>query len=257
MTSPSTKRNPFPTLVPGAASGSTAPLAVSLPSPESATLVVQTTNDPTIRMASELQAAYDFFNTELYEAKLPRCLITLQRKRGARGYFAYDRFTNRTGEFLDEIALNPRWFKHRSFIEVMSTLVHEMAHLWQRHFGQPGRSGYHNKQWAGEMLRLGLRPSRTGANQGPITGRSMTHYIKPGERFDVAANKLRALPLSITWFDSDGPRPPPVPASLGEFSEQSGRRAKFTCPSCKDSAWGKPSLQIDCRKCERAMERAR
>ncbi len=30
--------------------------------------------------------AYDYFNTRLFDGKLPTCLITLQRHRGARGY---------------------------------------------------------------------------------------------------------------------------------------------------------------------------
>jgi hypothetical protein len=31
----------------------------------------------------------------------------------------------------------------------LSTLVHEMAHLQQNHFGKSSRTGYHNKEWAG------------------------------------------------------------------------------------------------------------
>lgn len=224
-------------------------------------LVVHTAKDPTIQAATELQTSYNFFNRELFNEKLPACLITLQRRRsGMRGYYARDRFTNVAGDVADEIALNPRWFRHRSLLEVMSTLVHEMAHLWQRHFGRPSCTAYHNREWARVMLQLGLRPSRTGAPRGPMTGRTMTHYIVPGGAFDVAAKKLLATPLAITWFDADGARQLPFDplspkgAELGGLGA-AGRRRKFTCPSCKDSAWGKASLQIDCRKCERPMER--
>ena len=54
------------------------------------------------------EEACNYFNEELFEGKLHPCLITLQRRRCARGYFAPERFENRnTGATSDEIALNP------------------------------------------------------------------------------------------------------------------------------------------------------
>ena len=38
-----------------------------------------------------------------------------------------------------------------------------MTHLEQAHFGKPSRNGYHNKEWADLMERVGLMPSDTGA----------------------------------------------------------------------------------------------
>ncbi len=213
---------------------------------------------PTVETYGVFLAAYEFFNGELFDGRLPPCLFTLQRRsKRTLGYFVAQRFANTTGETSDEIALNPRHLKHRSFLEVMSTLVHEMVHLWQHHHGRSSRSGYHNKEWAGEMLRLGLHPSNTGAPSGRMTGQQMTHYIIPGGRFERAANKLAAAPLAISWFDADGvflfqnPRHDPLPSD-----KSSGRRVKFTCPECKDSAWGKPSLNWFCLDCERPVERS-
>ena len=55
--------------------------------------------------------AYDFFNERLFAGRLPRCLITMQRQRGASGYFAGKRFGTKDGaEVTDEIALNPAHF---------------------------------------------------------------------------------------------------------------------------------------------------
>jgi hypothetical protein len=124
------------------------------------------------------QTGYDFFNDELFDARLPPCIFTLQRRsKCTLGYFAPDRFANSAGKTADEIAINPRYLKHRPFVEVMSTLVHEMVHLWQHHFGRPSRPRYHNREWAGEMLRLGLRPSDTGAPGGRMVGQRVSHYI--------------------------------------------------------------------------------
>jgi predicted SprT family Zn-dependent metalloprotease len=72
---------------------------------------------------------------------LTHCLVTLQRKRGARGYFSGCRFiTKDRTETTDEIALNPVHFDERTTEEILSTLVHEMCHLQQHHFGHASRA---------------------------------------------------------------------------------------------------------------------
>jgi predicted SprT family Zn-dependent metalloprotease len=65
-------------------------------------------------------------------------------------------------EVHDEIAFNIRLFAKRSPGEILATLVHEMCHLEQAHFGAPSRNGYHNREWATLMERVGLVPSDTG-----------------------------------------------------------------------------------------------
>ena len=52
----------------------------------------KTAPDPTRRNYGAFGKAYDFFNQCLFEAELPRCIITMQRRRGTYGYFAPDRW---------------------------------------------------------------------------------------------------------------------------------------------------------------------
>ena len=95
---------------------------------------------------NELTIAYDHFNRELFNSQLPPCLITMQRKNKAYGYFTGGRFGRRDGkEITDEIALNPSHFRARTVEQSLSTLVHEMTHLKQHHFGKPSRTGYHKR----------------------------------------------------------------------------------------------------------------
>ena len=42
------------------------------------------------------------------------------------------------------------------------TLVHEMVHLARFKFGNASRHGYHNKEWAASMEKIGWMPSHTG-----------------------------------------------------------------------------------------------
>ncbi len=91
---------------------------------------------------------------------------------------------------VDEIAMNPVYFSIRTIKATLSTLVHEMVHQWQFHFGKAGRRGYHNKEWAALMERVGLMPSDTGQPGGRKVGQSMTHYIITGGAFDRACDEL-------------------------------------------------------------------
>ncbi len=211
---------------------------------------------PTVETYGVFQIAYDFFNQELFQWRLPPCLITLQRKsKRTRAFFAADRFSNTAGATTDEIALNPRHFKHRTFLEVMSTFVHEMVHLSQHHHGHRSRNGYHTRAWAEEMELVGLRPSDTGRPGGRKTGQQMSHYIISGGRFEEACRKLQASPLAIYWFDADGVFLTPGVVDDPLASTPTDTRSKFTCSVCDANAWGKPSLNLFCGDCNRRMVR--
>jgi predicted SprT family Zn-dependent metalloprotease len=72
-------------------------------------------------------------------------LVTLQRHAKARGYFAPERFNGRTHKAtVHELALNPDTFTGRTDEEILSTLAHEMAHVWQQTHGEPPRRSYHD-----------------------------------------------------------------------------------------------------------------
>jgi len=156
---------------------------------------------PTHQTYSELQQAYDHFNEALFNGKLPHCLITLQREKRTVGYFSAARFASLEGATTDEIAINPSYFAVVPLVETMQTLVHEMAHLWQQHFGQPGRGRYHNEEWAQKMESIGLMPSSTGQPGGKRTGDMMADYPVAGGRFLAACESLLTSDFSLSWYD--------------------------------------------------------
>ncbi|MBL4761197.1 MAG: SprT-like domain-containing protein [Gammaproteobacteria bacterium] len=200
-------------------------------------------NEPTKEVYSELLQAYTFFNKELFENCLPECLITLQRQKRTYGYFAPSRFTSKSGDEADEIALNPTYFATRNVPEVLSTLVHEMCHLWQRHFGMPGRGRYHNREWAEKMKSIGLCPSHTGEIGGKETGDQLTHYIVENGLFVRVYEKLISSGYAISWVDKA------QPIKEKTISPKSGKRTKFSCPKCKTNIWGMASVRVICGKC--------
>jgi hypothetical protein len=215
----------------------------------------QSAASPTAETYAGLQAAYDFFNARLFAGALPGCLITLQRKaHRTYGYYAADRYVAEAGQTTDEIALNPRHFRQNAALQICGTLVHEMTHQWQQHRGRPSRAGYHNKEWAGEMLRIGLRPSHTGKPGGRMLGQRMSHYPIRGGKFLTAANEFLALHPAISWFTTDAVAD--LPRGLSDFlygEPRAGRRTKYRCPACHVQAWGKPLLLLKCGICEEIL----
>lgn len=237
---------------------------------------------PTVQNYTELQVAYDHFNRALFEGALPACLITLQREKRSFGYFSHQRFANLQGVMTDEIALNPAYFAIVPLVETMQTLVHEMVHLWQHHLGKPGRTRYHNDEWANKMQSIGLMPSSTGKPGGKRTGDHVADYAIEGGLFLQACAELVTKDFQISWYDRF-PEPRQMEAGNevqsmqlsasvggGVTSSQSQAvrsalhlpaagqaapvkpptRSKYTC-ACRQSVWGKPGLKLMCLLCSK------
>jgi predicted SprT family Zn-dependent metalloprotease len=238
-------------------------------------------NRPTEEAYTELQHAYDFYNKELFGGQLTSCLLTYQRSKRTFGYFSKDRFGHRDARKTHELALNPEYFAVVPLIEVLQTLVHEMTHLWQEHFGKPGRACYHNVQWANKMEEIGLMPSSTGLPGGKRIGQSLADYMIAGGQFEKVTKRLLSSGFAISWFDRFPALPParfvnsqttlasaqpdkdeiagdaefvaaltpPDTSQPGLIEQKTGNRSnrsKYTCEVCALNVWGKPGLRVVC-----------
>jgi len=188
------------------------------------------------------QKAYDFFNKELFGNHLPHVLVTLQRKARARGYFSPDRFSGRIDDSMaHELALNPDTFTDRTDEAILSTLVHEMAHVWRQVTGDhPPTRGYHDKIWAGKMKEIGLHPSSTGEAGGKETGQSVTHYIVAGGPFSKACAALLAKGFQLHWESAPQGK---------QGRAKNASKTKFSCSNCGQNGWAKPDAVLICGAC--------
>ena len=153
--------------------------------------------------------------------------------RTAYGYFAGNAWTDARGQLItDEIAMNPDKFAVRFMADTLSTLVHEMCHLQQHHFGKSSRGRYHNREWARMMEAVGLIPSDTGEEGGKKIGDRVSHYIEPGGRFEQACTALIAEGFTVPWV---------ARTEAGEDPERKRKRiaskTKYACPSCGLTVW--------------------
>lgn len=173
----------------------------------------------------------------------------MQRRNGAFGYFSGERFASLADPKVvtDEIALNPVHFATQKPVKVLSTLVHEMVHLWQHHNGKPPRKGYHDREWAAKMHEIGLIPTATGEEGGKETGQKMSHLIEENGRFAQAVSKLLAEHPAILYSDrtsdTDTAR-----------KKKAASKTKYTCPDCGLNAWAKPDAPLVCGACQVPMQ---
>ncbi len=236
---------------------------------------------PTPETYAEWQQAYNLINKQLFSGKLPACLITFQREKNTMGYFSHQRFANHKGQKTDEIALNPAYFASAGINEALQTLGHEMVHLWQQHFGRPGRGRYHNKEWADKMESIGLMPSDTGEPGGKRTGDRVSDYILSDGRFESVIAALVQKGFVLKWMDryvvpvhqseiATSLPLKPTNEMLGDAAgispelanviepdysrvtrHKQGNRSKYSCPGCGINIWGKPELNIECADCKK------
>jgi hypothetical protein len=149
------------------------------------------------------------------------------------GYYSNKRWKSTDGNRCDEIAINPDYIAHVSYIKLMQTIVHEMAHCWQYHFGTPSRVGYHNKEWADKMRSIGLIPSSTGKPGGKVLGQQMDDYPDPKGKFlKACVALLKDKKYPIHWVDVYS-RPPSLDIDKLQVAQQtlqneSGREEAIT-----------------------------
>jgi len=221
---------------------------------------------PAKAQIKSIEKAYAYFNRVLFFRKLPECVLTLGSpgKKSLGSMLSYSWITDVEGEIFHQITLDRRVFAYVP-MEVHSTLVHEMVHLWQYEYGTPSKNApYHNKEWARKMKEVGLIPSHTGDVGGKETGNKVSHYIESGGRFEKAFNKLPAscsYPLTTRMPDELYPaKVRVVPSRKNQNKEENRQRsgtskATYICPKCGQRAYGSQKLMLNCGVCEVAMER--
>lgn len=203
-------------------------------------------DDHTRKAYLGLADAYQHFNTALFDGSLPSCLITVRMHKKALGYFSPKRFAS--GEHaVDEIALNSTTFAERTPKQTLSTLVHEMVHLWQQHFGEAPKRAYHNKEWGQKMKTVGLYPSSTAEVGGKETGAKVSHYIIKHNRFDRACDEFLANGELSLYADNQ------TEASRASAKKKAESKTKYTCEMCGCNAWAKPGTHLICGLCEEPL----
>lgn len=238
----------------------------------------------TVQQFTTLEDLYSFYNQKLFGGKLPFCLVNLSRHREAVGFYIPQEWASLTGgDIKDEISINPDSF-YLGDEYWHSTLVHEMCHLWQFHFGKYSWYSYHNQQWADKMMEVGLMPSHTGKEGGNTTGQYMSDYVMQGGKFQKYFQTITQeakLNLRLPYIKNKkfliGDSTQDMTTLLDELKEltttlpmvkgsrglatirairsiknkdtKSGKKVKYSC-LCGNNVWGKGGLSLHCNDCQ-------
>jgi predicted SprT family Zn-dependent metalloprotease len=201
----------------------------------------QTEKQYTQDFYTSFQIAYNIFNKELFNLELPQCFITLNRKKNIQGFFCPQAFTESTDSlnFIAEISLNPDYLV-KPIKETLSTLVHEMCHLWCDVQGYKARKGFHSKEWGNKMLEVGLQPINAKTGEKAISGAKMNDEIIVGDLFDTVCDKL----LKEVSFNLVN-----IPVTEVK-KEREKTKFKYFCPDCDAEFSGKRDLNVLCGNCD-------
>lgn len=205
---------------------------------------------------------FDYYNNHLFENSLDSPMIIITRSKNVFGHYSHKRWINPSKEKVDEIAINPQMFYSFPLMEICQTIVHEMVHQWQFHYGKPSRTGYHNKEWSEKMIEIGLMPSSTGKEGGKSVGQKMADYTLIGGRFLEVTEPLinqnifsklyyEAVSNSNISVEQDLVESKPVKLGL---QEKSKGKIKYICRICDLNIWGKQGMKIICGECKSNFE---
>ncbi len=221
-------------------------------------------SQPTREQWTAFEYMYKYFNRVLFAGALPPVILNFSRHANSYGFFTPERW-HRGDERTHEISINPAHLASRPPRDTASTLVHEMAHLWQHMFGTPPRKGYHDREWALKMKELGLTPIDPSTGKERMSAPNLKHRIEAGGAYDQA---FAAMPPEylFPWQcdEAEMPRRAKGAAKVagddeegeeGEGKAKSKNKVKYTCP-CAVNVWGKPDLALQCMSCGQPFAQA-
>lgn len=220
---------------------------------------------PTSKFYGLFQYVFDHYNQHLFDGEIKDCVIVVTRRKNVFGHYSPKRWFSAQDYETDELALNPAMFVKFPLIEICQTIVHEMCHGWQYHYGKPSQPGYHNKEWAAKMQEIGLMPSRTGKPGGKIVGQNMGDYPMAGGRFLEVSEELmnneifaglylEVNPEIVGLLNDDSPIFEQIKDLISTHVAAKPKvpmKSKYSC-SCSN-VWGSPNLDISCNRCETNM----
>lgn len=209
------------------------------------------------RVTCYIDKLSELIRTELFEGKLSKPIITLQKTSGAYGHFeTIPMWQDVNGNKRYEINLNSEYIT-RPIEQVLATLIHEYTHYYCQVNGikDTSRGGtYHNKKFKEEAekhmihieydQRIGFSPTSPTDELIQWAIDHDLHEIKLGRGTD-----FWSMFGNIGTTNTPPPQPKiPKPSST----------IKYTCPNCKAIIRATRNMdnKIICADCDTFYERS-
>ena len=170
-------------------------------------------------------------------------------------------------EIVQYLCFNPNYL-NRTLAETLSTMVHELCHVYETAYIHIPRGGYHTNAWCDLMRGCGLEPvffnpSRTAVSHTPIEGGLFNEFAK----YFIEKYGENYFNITVHDWDDDEPDEPteptpnnpdaPTPLRPDNWGKRpktyNRNKIKYVC-SCGVKVWGKPNLKIACAVCSESKK---
>ena len=227
----------------------------------------------TLEVYQKFQKAVDLIEEKFFTGKgkqsFPRYVLAINNKcKSVVCAFVQNNalFDKLNGDKIQYLGINPRYLAQGNE-HVLSTLCHELCHIYENAFIHIPRGGYHDKAWADLMKDCGLEPvylnkSKTSVNEKIIEGGGFEAFVKDfteeyGDYFNV-------VEYSQTVAQGYKDRNPDSDADLSDAPAADNadkpvkvynrNKTKYTCRCCGLTVWGKAGLDISCNDCMETLD---
>lgn len=217
-------------------------------------------NRYTVVLYTKFQMIVDMIEKEFFTSKgknpFPKIVLALNN-RCSSCVVAFVQpdylFDKKEEEKVQYLAINPKYLQ-RETRDIISTLCHELCHVYEVAYIHIPRGGYHTKAWCDLMRECGLEPVFNNKSKT-----SVTHKIIEGGVFESFCNEFdKTYPdfFSLVEYSED------MNTDKGESGADNAdkpikrynrNKIKYVCPECQSKVWGKSGLNIYCSDCECAF----
>lgn len=204
------------------------------------------------RAATYLDRIYNLLNEQFFESALSKPVITIQSTPLAYGHVTCSKvWKTESGESAFELNVGAGTL-NRPIEEMVSTLVHEMVHIYNLENGiQDCSRGntYHNKKFKNEAEKRGLIIEHSEKYGWTIT--------KPSERIIdfCLINEL----CEIALYREDNITPRSAGGAGKSKTGKSGNKGKsstrkYICPCCGMSIRATKQVNVMCMDCNKQLQ---
>lgn len=196
-------------------------------------------------LQASLQAAFNAINRDFYGGELEKVIITVKegRKAGVLGTFCTAKEWMQNGTPRHEINIAANHIGERTVEETITTLMHEMVHLYNKQNGiqDVSRGGsYHNKEFKKAAENHGLIISKADK-----IGWSVTEATADTKQWIADNIHIKGFGLyKKASFSGDGKSKCKSKQSM----------VKKVCPCCGNIARVTREYKLVCGECMKEME---
>ena len=206
----------------------------------------------TSRVAGYLEKMFRAINADSFAGKLEEPIITIMSTPGAYGHVTVSKVWRAKGSERYELNMAADWLE-RPIENVVSTLIHEMTHLYNMQMGiqDCSRGGtYHNKKFKEEAEKHMIaieKHEKYGWTLTSPTDELLEYIMEQGwGDIDMGRGCLFGL---LGGKDTGKPGKGAQGSAGGEDEPKKGSSRRYQCPSCKAIVRATKDLKIICGSC--------